>query len=148
LLSSKLDDPKEFPLVKEKSLVIGLSIISKLIDRKFGKKTSETLSNLPNQCIFVLEALCNIFFEIGQEKDTSFDRVLKEVQQILKQFEQERINSNELLECLDQLKLYSLIEINKKIKGNKSISPKNPAILLKTDLTDLCEELDNHPLLA
>jgi CDC6, C terminal winged helix domain len=65
--------------------------------------------------VVILDGICNVFDEIGQEKESTAEEIFVEVQNICHSQGLDRMNQKEFMQSLEQLQFYSLIQIEKKV---------------------------------
>ena len=116
---------------------ITMKLIQEIIDSKQGKRIDQTIKTLPLSSVIVLDSLCNVFDQIGQEKESSAEKLYLEVQRVCHSGGFEKINQKEFMSSLEQLIQYSFVDTLKKSKQDKRVCAKNPAILLKVELKEL-----------
>jgi hypothetical protein len=56
-----------------------MSIISSIFDSKKGLRVRDTLNTLPRQDIIVLDSICNLLDDIGEEKVLTIDQLYQDV---------------------------------------------------------------------
>jgi hypothetical protein len=92
----------------------------------------------------VLDSICNLFDDCGEEKCLGMDLLFHEVHQNCKKNAMEAIDQKQMAYCMEELEYYGFIQI---IKATKKAAKdvKNRKFKLQVDLKELCMELDQHP---
>ena len=148
MLSEKIEDVevcqfKDLAQIKP-LLTITMPMIVTIFDNKKGLRIKDTLKTLPRQDIIVLDSICNLFDDCGEEKILGMDILFSEVHRNCKRNAMETIDQKQMAYCLEELEYYGFIDV---IKGTKKAAKdiKNRKFKLKVDLHELCTEIDNHP---
>lgn len=113
-----------------------------MIEEKYGSKLPEILKTMTRQNITVLEAIANTFDDVGEEKIIGYSAIFDEVDRECKNKGLKKLDNKEIMNSLDELEYYSIIQIDKNKKELK-----NSKFSLKVDLGELVKELDRiaHP---
>lgn len=92
----------------------------------------------------MLDSICNLFDDCGEEKCLGMDLLFQEVHRNCKRNAMDTIDQKQMAYCLEELEYYGFIDV---IKGTKKAAKdiKNRKFKLKVDLHELCTEIDNHP---
>ena len=69
-----MKEDKDIQQLKE-AAVITLPIVSEVFEQKKPIRIRETISQFPKRDLVVLDAVCNLFDEFGEEKLLSFDQI-------------------------------------------------------------------------
>lgn len=85
-----------------------------IFDQKKGSKVEDMLKALPQQNLYVLDSLVNLFDYLGEEKALTFDQILEETLGYCKNYGLQKIDQQQLLNALDELEYYSFIADPKK----------------------------------
>ena len=108
----------------------------KVFEEKYGSKLKEILKQLPRQDIIVLEAVTNLFDDVGEEKQVNLSLLFDEVDRECKSRSVKKLDLKEILNCIDELEYYSIITLE---RSKKEI--KNSKFCLKVELSELIKEL-------
>lgn len=77
LPSAEFTDESMAPQTKKKCQVT-LNMLVGIFDQKKGSKVEDMLKALPQQNLYVLDSLVNLFDFYGEEKSLTFDKILEE----------------------------------------------------------------------
>ena len=124
-------------LVNEQQIKVTMDIANEVIEEKYGSKLHEILRALPRQDIIVLEAMGNLFDDLGEEKQLSYAHIFDEVDRECKSRGLKKLDIKEILNSMEELEYYSIIHID---KNKKEV--KNSKFSLKVELSELIKELD------
>lgn len=128
-------------------LTITMPMIVTIFDSKKGLRIKDTLLTLPRQDILVLDSICNLFDDCGEEKCLGMDLLFHELHSNCKKNGVEVIDQKQMAYCMEELEYYGFIDI---VKGTKKQAKdiKTRKFKLKVDLHELCTELDKHPQIS
>jgi Cdc6-like AAA superfamily ATPase len=118
-----------------------MQMIVTIFDNKKGLRIKDTLKTLPRQNIVVLDSICNLFDDCGEEKSLGFELLFREVHANCKKNSIEMIDQKQMVQCMEELEHYGFIEILKATK-KAAKDVKSRKFKLKVDLHELCTELD------
>lgn len=96
-------------------------MVLNVFDEKYGSKVFEILASLSRQDIVVLEAMCNLFESLGEERKISFLQLFEETYKECKNKCLSKISQSEFINILTELQFYNLIQLDKSKKDKKDI---------------------------
>jgi len=85
----------------------------------------------------VIEAIADMFEDLGEEKKLSFTSLFEEVERQCKKKGHSKIPVQQLIHCMDELEYYNLIKIDKSKRDAKENK-----FCLRVELEELCKELE------
>lgn len=135
---------KDMQKLKEES-VITLSMVAEIFEDKKPVKIRKTIENIPPRTLIVLDALCNLFDEHGEEAHLSYDAINTETRANARRLGLlDKIDQKEVLQHMDHLEYYGLISFKQAKKRAKAGTSKEKlrTIALEVELKELSKELD------